>query len=100
MANVLLLRAPSAGEDDRYSAAFVSAGYHPVSAPVLETVSTNLSSLKAIVRAGPAAGNYDGVIVTSVRSCEAWKSVIGILASEALSSPNTSESNGMSCILL
>ncbi|KAF8229417.1 tetrapyrrole biosynthesis, uroporphyrinogen III synthase [Tricholoma matsutake] len=79
MANVLLLRASPTGDEDRYSTAF-SAGYNPVSVPVLETVPTNLTSLKEIVRSGP---DYDGVIMTSARSCEAWKSVVGVLVGES-----------------
>lgn len=92
MANVLLLRAPSTDDDDRYSTAFSSAGYNPVPVPVLETVPTNLDNLKGIIRAGPAIENYDGVIMTSARSCEAWKSVIGVLLEESTSNSATGES--------
>jgi Uroporphyrinogen-III synthase HemD len=91
MANVLLLRAP--GDDDRYSTTFASAGYNPVSVPVLETVPTNLDSLKEIVRAGPTA---DGVIMTSARSCEAWKSVVDVLVKESL----LAAASGLSCLFL
>ncbi|KAF8064273.1 tetrapyrrole biosynthesis, uroporphyrinogen III synthase [Lyophyllum atratum] len=79
MANVLLLRAPSQGQDDRYEASFSEAGYHALSVPVLETISTNLSVLKEIIEAGPVRDNFEGVILTSARSCEAWKSVMGDL---------------------
>jgi uroporphyrinogen-III synthase len=99
MANVLLLRSPSTDDGDRYSSAFTSAGYHSVSAPVLETVPTNLDSLKDLVRAGPIAEDYDGVIITSARSCGAWGSVVGHLVQEYPSGANMSAS-GRSCLLV
>jgi uroporphyrinogen-III synthase len=99
MANVLLLRAPTVGDNDRYSSAFTLAGYHPVSAPVLETVPTNLTSLKEIVRAGPTAENYDGVILTSARSCSAWKSVVVDLVDEPPTDANPSASSLFSLVL-
>jgi uroporphyrinogen-III synthase len=98
MANVLLLRSPSTGDDDRYSSAFTPAGYHSVSAPVLETVPTNLNRLTEIVRAGPIAEGYDGVIITSARSCEAWNTVVGDLIQEYPSDANISAS-GLSCLV-
>jgi len=79
MANVLLLRAPSQGQDDRYEASFSKAGYHALSVPVLGTISTNLPVLKEIVEIGPLRDNFEGVILTSARSCEAWKIVMGDL---------------------
>ncbi|KAG6868440.1 hypothetical protein C0993_002759 [Termitomyces sp. T159_Od127] len=79
MANVLLLRAPSHGQEDRYHTIFAKAGYHAISVSVLETISTNLSSLKDIIRSGPRTEDIDGVIVTSARSCEGWKSAVGDL---------------------
>jgi uroporphyrinogen-III synthase len=88
MTDVLLLRAP--GDDDRYSTAFLERGYNPISVPVLETVSTNLARLKEIVKAGPALENYDGVIMTSARSCEGWKSVVRALVQESLSDTTSS----------
>ncbi|KAG6908796.1 hypothetical protein DXG01_003243 [Tephrocybe rancida] len=83
MANVLLLRARSQ-EEDRYETAFTEAGYHPISVPVLETVTTNLSTLKDIIKNGPAAENFDGVILTSARSCEAWKSSVNELIKDTM----------------
>lgn len=79
MANVLLLRAPSQGEEDRYSTTFNNAGYNAISVPVLETVLTNLTTLKAIVEKGPTAECLEGVIITSRRACDAWKTVVGDL---------------------
>lgn len=79
MANVLLLRAPSHGHEDRYQMTFAEAGYHAISVPVLETISTNLPTLKDIIRSGPRTEDIDGVIITSARSCEVWKSVVGDL---------------------
>jgi len=79
MANVLLLRAPTQNQDDRYEATFTEAGYHPLSVPVLETISTNLPILRGIMEAGPSRDNYEGVVLTSARACEAWKSVVSDL---------------------
>lgn len=89
MAQVLLMREPSTDDDDRYSTAFASAGYIPLSVPVLETVPTNLASLKKIVRAGPAAEDYDGVVMTSARSCEAWKNAVSLLIEQYSPDINT-----------
>ncbi|KAG5350131.1 hypothetical protein C0989_012530 [Termitomyces sp. Mn162] len=79
MANVLLLRAPSHGHEDRYQTTFAEAGYQSISVLVLETISTNLPTLKDIIKNGPAADNLDGVILTSARPCEVWKSAVGDL---------------------
>ncbi|KAG6879219.1 hypothetical protein C0992_004361 [Termitomyces sp. T32_za158] len=79
MANVLLLRTPSHGQEDRYHTTFAGAGYHAISVPVLETISTNLSTLKDIIKNGPRTEDVDGVIMTSARSCEVWKSAVGDL---------------------
>ncbi|KAG6820547.1 hypothetical protein H0H93_015432 [Arthromyces matolae] len=79
MANVLLLRSPSHGEEDRYQSAFAAAGYNSISVPVLETISTNLPALQNIIRSGPLTGTIDGVIITSARSCEVWKNLVGEL---------------------
>ncbi|KAG5642299.1 hypothetical protein DXG03_003043 [Asterophora parasitica] len=89
MANVLLLRAPSSGEEDRYEAAFTDAGYNAVSVPVLKTISTNLPTLKDILEAGPAAENFEGVVLTSARSCEAWKTVMGELVRAGVTTQGT-----------
>lgn len=75
MTNVLFLRDPSRSPVDLYELAFKSSEYNPVSVPVLETVLINLDSLKSIVRDGPVRENYAGVIITSARACEAWKTV-------------------------
>lgn len=84
MANVLLLRAPSPVAGDRYENVFNAAGYHALSVPVLETVFVNLSVLKSIVKEGPGAGAFDGVVITSGRACEAWKSIVGDLVGPSL----------------
>ena len=89
MTNVLLFRAPSRPED-RYETAFKGAGYNALSVPVLETVSTNTANLKAIIETGPAAASLDGVIITSGRACEVWKTVIGNLPSSPASEASTS----------
>jgi uroporphyrinogen-III synthase len=80
---VLLLREPSTPPTpDRYESAFLSAGYHPISLPVLETVHVNLPVLKDIICDGPKAHGFVGVVITSKRSCEAWAMALGILKEE------------------
>lgn len=83
MANVLLLRSPATDGPDKYESAFKAIGYHPVSVPVLETVLVNLQELEAILRKGPDAEKLSGVIITSARSCEAWKEAVqNVVSSE------------------
>lgn len=80
---VLLLRAP-AGDGpppDKYEASFASKGYDPISVPVLETVLVNLQELVQIIQMGPEKRGLGGVIITSARACEAWKSVVEQLVS-------------------
>jgi len=89
MTNVLLFRAPSRPED-RYETAFKAAGYNALSVPVLETISTNTADLKAIIETGPTTASLDGVIITSGRACEVWKTVIGNLPSSSASGASTS----------
>ena len=83
MANVLLLREPSQDSPDRYQTAFSAAGYHPVSIPVLKTIHTNISHLRDIIQEGPEALGYNGVIITSKRSCDAWKEALRLLSDSA-----------------
>ncbi len=85
MANVLLLREPSEGAD-KYERIFQSAGYHPVSVPVLESLLMNVSPLADIIREGPAMRRLNGVIITSKRSCDAWQGALDCLRSELESS--------------
>ncbi|KAF8349213.1 tetrapyrrole biosynthesis, uroporphyrinogen III synthase [Amanita rubescens] len=84
---VILLRAPSGDEPDKYEAAFASARYLPVSIPVLQTTLINISLLADII----SAGGYSGVIVTSARACEAWKAAVQFI----LSSPASNTSNSL-----
>ncbi|PBK80575.1 tetrapyrrole biosynthesis, uroporphyrinogen III synthase [Armillaria gallica] len=75
-AKVLLLREPTPSSDsdqDRYEAAFAAAKYTPFSIPVLETVLTNITELASVTK----QSDFDGVIVTSARSCEAWDKANG-----------------------
>ncbi len=75
-ANVLLLREPTPSSDsiqDRYEAAFAAAKYTPFSIPVLETVLTNITELESVTE----QSNFDGVIMTSARSSEAWDQANG-----------------------
>jgi uroporphyrinogen-III synthase len=71
MVNVLLLRQPSEDVADSYEDHFCNAGYHPFSLPALETSHVNLTILSDIVRDGLKANGFNGVIITSQRSCEA-----------------------------
>lgn len=80
MAHVLLLRSPTS--DDRYEVALREQGLKPVSVSVVETGYTNLHKLKGIVSTGPEKGGYGGVIMTSARSCEAWKAAVLELVEE------------------
>jgi len=50
--------------------------------PALETTHVNLDELKRLIREGPDAHNLGGVIITSGRSCEAWKMVVEELVCE------------------
>ena len=76
---VLLLRAPtSPPETDRYETALRSAGFHPVSVPVLETALANIHGLSELLAAGPQ--DVGGVIVTSARAAEAWANAVESVA--------------------
>ncbi|CAA7262702.1 unnamed protein product [Cyclocybe aegerita] len=79
MSNVLLLREPSSDSLDRYEVAFRSENYHPLSVPVLETVHTNISRLRDIIQKGPQLQGIQGVVITSKRSCDAWKEALQLL---------------------
>ena len=74
---VLLLRAPSTL--DKYESTFISAGYNPISVPVLDTLPVNLPALKDIIRDGPEARGFAGVVITSKRSCDTWGMALGLL---------------------
>ena len=83
MANVLLLREPSQDSPDRYQTAFSAAGYHAISVPVLKTLHTNTPHLRDIIQEGPKALGYNGVIITSKRSCDSWKEALQLLSHSA-----------------
>ncbi|KAF9476896.1 tetrapyrrole biosynthesis, uroporphyrinogen III synthase [Pholiota conissans] len=82
MRNILLLRELSESAPDRYELAFSEAGYNPISLPVLETVLTNLSTFRDILLQGPRLQDISGVIVTSKRSCEAFKEALQLVQDE------------------
>jgi len=75
-ANVLLLRAPSCGTEDKYEAVFDSLKYDVSSVPVLETVLSNLDQLKDILAHGLQGVQPSAVICTSSRACQAWKEAV------------------------
>lgn len=81
MSNVLLLRAPSYDGPDKYEQAFSANAYHPLCVPVLETVLVGLSELRSVIQDGPNI--FGGVIVTSARSCEAWREVVSQIVQDA-----------------
>lgn len=83
MANVLLLRDRSEDTLDRYETAFSAAGYYPISIGVLETLHTNIPRLRDIIQEGPKSLGYNGVIVTSKRSCDAWREALQLLSDSA-----------------
>ena len=99
MANVLLLREPSQDSPDRYQSAFSAAGYNSISIPVLKTLHTNIPHLRDIIQEGPKALGYNGVIITSKRSCDSWKEALQLLSKSV---PDDTQAIGgclISCIL-
>ncbi|KAJ7600762.1 tetrapyrrole biosynthesis, uroporphyrinogen III synthase [Mycena floridula] len=68
--NVLLLRAPT-DPTDPYESRLSEAGLHAVNVPVLETGLLGHAELQKIV--DNQGKDFDGVIITSARACEAWK---------------------------
>lgn len=79
--NAILLRAAdSSSNTDKYEAAFNALGPQckGVCVPVLETVLVSLEKLRVVFR----EAKVDGVIMTSTRSCEAWKTVVGQMTEE------------------
>ncbi|KAG9217703.1 hypothetical protein CCMSSC00406_0003608 [Pleurotus cornucopiae] len=82
MTSVLLLRAASKDAPDKYESSFVAAGYVPTSIPVLETSLTNIEELVRILN--DASTGFSGVILTSARACEAWKSASDRVAAPSL----------------
>ncbi|CDO69959.1 hypothetical protein BN946_scf184836.g33 [Trametes cinnabarina] len=103
--NVLLLRSPSEdGGPDKYEEAFRARGYRPVSVPVLETVHKNLAKLSEVVRRGEVLFDasedttYAGVIVTSGRACETWRTVVHDLSSSSSSSEATHQAPDWSTV--
>ncbi|KAJ3868517.1 tetrapyrrole biosynthesis, uroporphyrinogen III synthase [Lentinula novae-zelandiae] len=77
----VLLRAADISSTDKYETAINAIGPRSrgVCVPVLETALMNLENLKQTIAAGP---KVDGVIMTSARSCEAWKAVVAQSADE------------------
>lgn len=81
--NVLLLREPSEDGPDIYETTFKTAGFNPVSLPILETVYENLPVLSQAISNGPVERGVSGVVITSKRSCEAWgKAQTGITSEQ------------------
>ncbi|KAK0204231.1 hypothetical protein DFS33DRAFT_1384488 [Desarmillaria ectypa] len=74
--NVLLLRESMPSSDssqDKYESTFAVAKYTPFSTPALETRPTNITELASVT----TQGDFDGVIMTSTHSCEAWDKANG-----------------------
>ena len=72
--SALLIRAPDVEKPDRYETAFSEAGFVVASVAALDTGFVNDDSLDAAIRG--RASEFDGVIVTSSRACEAWKRAV------------------------
>ncbi|TRM65701.1 tetrapyrrole biosynthesis, uroporphyrinogen III synthase [Schizophyllum amplum] len=68
---VLLLRDPDREKPDRYESAFLRAGHVVTSVAALDTGFVNEDALRCVVQ--KRASDFDGVIVTSSRACEAWR---------------------------
>jgi uroporphyrinogen-III synthase len=69
--NILLLRAPTDKlEEDEYHIQLSSHGYSPHSISPLDTQLQNIDHLTRIISS--TTENFDGVIITSSRSIEAW----------------------------
>lgn len=75
--NVLLLRSPS--DSDPYHTAVEAASYHPYSLPVLETVFVSLDELANTQNRDPVELSLSGVILTSSRAAEAWRTAANSL---------------------
>ncbi|KIY48589.1 tetrapyrrole biosynthesis, uroporphyrinogen III synthase [Fistulina hepatica ATCC 64428] len=75
MPNVLLLRSPSGDPSvpDKYESLFANERFWVASVPVLETGLTNIEELGTHIMRGTS---YQGVIITSARSCEAWRAAL------------------------
>jgi uroporphyrinogen-III synthase len=84
-AGVILLKAPSQDKRDPYRELFEFAGYAVGFVPV-ETAWNNLDKLKTILLYRESLPMYGGVIVTSARASEAWKTVLQGLTRESASS--------------
>ncbi|GAA6036177.1 hypothetical protein JCM8097_006817 [Rhodosporidiobolus ruineniae] len=89
--SLIFLRTPSAALDVcPYTAAALSAGFSSSSIhhlPVLSTSLTNLDRLARVLEEG-LEGAYDGVVMTSARSAEAWAAAAASLDSTG-SSPSS-----------
>ncbi|RXK37643.1 hypothetical protein M231_05055 [Tremella mesenterica] len=83
--NVILFRTPT--EQDTYHLTLSSLGYHPISIPVLME-EYHISQLIQIIQNGPT---YDGIIISSKRSAEAWIRAVTSLSTS--STMNKSPSN-------
>ena len=81
---MLLLRSPTTDGTDKYESALKTTGYNPISIPVLETVLVNLENLKDVIKSGPTVLKLSAVVVTSARSCEAWREVVQQLVSSEI----------------
>ncbi|GAA5863373.1 hypothetical protein JCM8547_006962 [Rhodosporidiobolus lusitaniae] len=86
-AALVLLRAPSSAGKDPYALAARSHGLKEVHhLPVLGTVFSNLDRLAQLLDTGLGDGEYDGVVMTSARSAEAWAEAARALSSSSVSS--------------
>ncbi|GAA5827748.1 hypothetical protein JCM11251_007653 [Rhodosporidiobolus azoricus] len=84
---LVLLRSPTeASKDDPYRTAAVDAGFNDVHLlPILSTSFTNFTRLAEVLAAG--AEGYDGVVMTSARSAEAWAAAAATLQPSSSNCP-------------
>ncbi|KAL1749081.1 tetrapyrrole biosynthesis, uroporphyrinogen III synthase [Schizophyllum fasciatum] len=85
-ASALLIRAADSEGPDRYESAFSAAGYAAVSVAALDTGFVNEDALDAAIAS--RAFEFDGVIVTSSRACEAWKRAVQRICPDAAQAPS------------
>jgi len=80
---VILLKTPSESSEsqgDPYVAELASLGYAPLIVPTIEHTLVHIDDLADIIHRGP--DRFDGVIITSARSAEAWSKAVTTIVVE------------------
>ncbi|TIA70644.1 hypothetical protein E3P92_02568 [Wallemia ichthyophaga] len=68
---------------DIYNSAIERARFRPIFVPVLNSIHGDIDELARVMSDG--AGAYDGVVVTSQRAVEAWKSAAEVAQNAPMS---------------